>query len=740
MALTEQEFSKEQEHLNYSYDLILKETDELKESIKNKFKSIVNINKDFREDVPTLNGGADWDQITEIYKYNDIVEAEERDYNTVNARLRVLAQMENSAYFGKIKFLEEDETQSETYYVGIASLKNEDDDFFVLDWRAPICSLYYQYETGKCKYDCPAGVIEGELLSKRQFGITKNKLNFAFDTDILIEDELLCKLLSESRDKKMGHIVKSIQKEQNEAIRKSSAKHLVIFGPAGSGKTSVAMHRAAYLLYKHRDSIKAENMLVLSPNSIFMDYISEVLPDLGEANVGIKTITDLFASLLKDFSVTGHCELMERMISDPTSKDGLRYKQAKFKNSVTFLEILKRYAKFVDSNDFKPKDVEYMGQTLITADEISRLYYHDWAGMSYSQRLKRISAKVYAVLDEIIARRKKEIAEDNGDLFDWEIEEIVNTTINNEFSSIRSKINNMFSVNTVTLYANMFKSKKFYDTITDLTDISFDEFKQMIDPNEYYNRHNLNREDLFPLLFIRCIVDGQRLQPGNTIKFIFIDEFQDISPTGIYILQRIFDKASITLVGDINQTIDSTAQLYNEDVLSKCLDRTADVFKLTKSYRSTREITAFANNIISESDVEYMDRSGDPVEVHNDLPEEQRISAIKNCVRQSMDRGYHSIGIICKNADTTQELYSKIRGFDEEINIALVLDDNDSYSSGAVVIPSYMSKGLEFDVVIVYDAQNYWLESEKRLYYTVCTRAMHKLVVFGEPKKEGCVC
>lgn len=735
MALTEQEFNEEQEHLNYSYALILKETDELKENIKNKFKNIVNINKDFREDVPTLNGGADWDQITEIYKYNDIVEAEERDYNAVNARLRVLSQMESSAYFGKIDFLEEDEYQSEKYYVGIASLKDEDDDFLVLDWRAPICSVYYQYETGKCKYDCPSGVIKGELLSKRQFGITKNKLNFAFDTDILIEDEMLCKLLSVSRDKKMGHIVKSIQREQNEAIRKSSAKHLVIFGPAGSGKTSVAMHRAAYLLYKHRDTIKSENMLVLSPNSIFMDYISEVLPDLGEANVEIKTITDLFEPLLKDFRIAGHCELMESMIKSTGSNESLRFKQAKFKNSVTFLEILKRYAKFVDSNDFKPHDIEYNGQMLITADEISELYYHVWAGMSYSQRLKRISAKVYSILDEIIAKRKKEIEEDNGDLFDWEIAETVNNAINNEFSSIRSKINNMFGVNTTALYANMFKSKKFYDTITDLIDMPFEEFRQMIDPNEYFNRHNLNREDFFPLLFVRCVIDGQRPMPGSAIKFIFIDEFQDISPTGIYILQKIFDKASITLVGDINQTIDSTAQIYDENVLAQCLERSADIFKLTKSYRSTKEITSFANDIISEKNVEYMDRTGDPVEMYDNFDEEQKSDFVKKCVRESAERGFHSVGIICKDAQASEKLYSQIKGFDEQLNVALVLDDNDSYSSGAVVIPSYLSKGLEFDVVIVYDAQNYDFEREKRLYYTVCTRAMHKLVVFGKPKK-----
>lgn len=729
MALTDKELQEEQLHLKKAYGLIIDETELLKGNIKDKFKNIVSINKDFNEDVPTLNGGADWDQITEIYKYNDIVEAEERHYNDINARLRVLAQMEASAYFGKIDFLEEDEYLSEKYYVGISTLKDEDDDFIVLDWRAPICSLYYQYESGKCEYECPAGTIYGELLGKRQFGIARDKINYVFDTDVLIEDKLLCKLLSESRDKRMGHIVKSIQKEQNEAIRKSSAKHLVVFGPAGSGKTSVAMHRAAYLLYKHRDTIKADNVLILSPNNIFLDYISEVLPDLGEANVKIRTVTDLFGELLGDFTVTGHCELMEKMLAEDSKKRALRLKQAKFKNSATFLEILKRYAKFVDSNDFKPHDIEYQGRMLITADEISRLYYHDWASMNYAQRLKRISARIYAVLDEIIERRKKELEQENADLFSWEMDEVVNAALNQEFASIRSKINNMFGVNTVSLYANMFRSKKFFDTLGDLTDMNFEEFKNMIDPSEYFNKRHLNREDLFPLLFVRCVIDGQKIQTEAPIKFIFIDEFQDISPTGIYVLQRMFDKAAITLVGDVNQTIDCTAEIYNEEVLDKCLERDADIFHLTKSYRSTNEIAQFANSIIQQTDVEYMDRHGDPVSVINFAKGQDRYPTLINGIRECIERGFHSVGVICKNANNAFDLHSRLK-VNDDINLTLVMEDNDSYSSGVVVIPSYLSKGLEFDAVFVYDAENYDTELEKRLYYTVCTRAMHKLVVF----------
>ena len=398
MSLSENELSKEQKYLLTAFSRIDNEISELEAGLKAQYKSIINANKDFKEDVPILNGGADFDQVVEIYKFNDIVESEEQHYNNMNARLRVLRQMYDSAYFGKIEFKEDDEPNAEKYYIGISTLRDDDGDFLILDWRAPVCSLYYEYESGKCSYECPAGNIEGELLSKRQFGIFRDKINFAFDTDVLIEDELLCKVLSESRDKKMGNIVKSIQKEQNSAIRRSAAKNLVVFGPAGSGKTSVAMHRAAFLLYKYRETIKSKNILILSPNSIFKDYISDVLPDLGESEANIFSLTELFRPLLDNFNIYGHNELMEQIISG-SDKAKKRIKRATFKNSMTFLEIMKRYAAFVDKNDFNPQTISHNGQIIISAEEIQKLYYQDWAGMSYSQRLKRISSRTQARLD-----------------------------------------------------------------------------------------------------------------------------------------------------------------------------------------------------------------------------------------------------------------------------------------------------------------------------------------------------
>ena len=730
MSLSENELSKEQKYLLTAFSRIDNEISELEAGLKAQYKSIINANKDFKEDVPILNGGADFDQVVEIYKFNDIVESEEQHYNNMNARLRVLRQMYDSAYFGKIEFKEDDEPNAEKYYIGISTLRDDDGDFLILDWRAPVCSLYYEYESGKCSYECPAGNIEGELLSKRQFGIFRDKINFAFDTDVLIEDELLCKVLSESRDKKMGNIVKSIQKEQNSAIRRSAAKNLVVFGPAGSGKTSVAMHRAAFLLYKYRETIKSKNILILSPNSIFKDYISDVLPDLGESEANIFSLTELFRPLLDNFNIYGHNELMEQIISG-SDKAKKRIKRATFKNSMTFLEIMKRYAAFVDKNDFNPQTISHNGQIIISAEEIQKLYYQDWAGMSYSQRLKRISARTQARLNEIIAKRRKEIETENSDLFSWEIEELANKLINEEFAPVNSKIRNMFTVNTVSLYAHMYRSREFFEQIKDLVDFDFETFKDMLDPADYFNRNNLYWEDLFPLLFVKCIIDGQRIKFDESIRFVFVDEFQDIPPVGIYVIQKIFERASMTLVGDINQTIDCTAQLYDENILYSCLGKSTDIFKLTKSYRSTFEITRFANELISDSEIEYMDRHGDPVDTKNIDGFDDRIDDIINSIAEVKARGMNSVGVICKDADSANNVYNAMKN---RVNASLVISDSDSYSSAVTVIPSYLAKGLEFDAVYVFDAERYDTKKELRLFYTVCTRAMHKLTVYGEHK------
>lgn len=732
MSLNEHELNKEQQYLSAVFKCIDSEIHELEAGIKAQYANIINANKDFKEDVPILNGGADFDQVVEIYKFNDIVEAEEHHYNSMSSRLHVLRQMYDSAYFGKIEFLEDGEAESEQYYIGISTLrKNDDGDFFVLDWRAPVCSLYYEYESGRCSYECPAGNISGELLAKRQFGIFRDKINFAFDTDVLIQDELLCKVLSESRDKKMGNIVKSIQKEQNFAIRKSGAENLVVFGPAGSGKTSVAMHRAAFLLYKHRDTIKSENILILSPNSIFKDYISDVLPDLGEAEVKIFTLTELFKPLLDGFNIHGHNEFMEQMINNSKNAQK-RLRRASFKNSTVFLEVMKRYAAFVDKNDFEPQTIAYRDQIIISADEIQKLYYHDWAEMSYSQRLKRIEARTRVVLDEIIEKRKKEIETENADLFSWEIEELVSKTINEEFAAINSKIRNMFTVNTNALYAHMYRSREFFEQIKDIVDLDFEEFSDMLDPADYFNKSNLYWEDMFPLLFVKCIIDGQKIKLDDNIRFLFIDEFQDIPPIGIYVIKKVFERATITLVGDINQTIDCTAQLYNEAVLEQCLGSSTDIFKLTKSYRSTNEISQFACKLIKDDTTEYMDRHGDPVEVRQLKKFNDKITDMINTVKDVQLRGLNSIGIICKNTEVATKVYDAVKN---EINITLVTSDQDNYSSSVTVIPSYLSKGLEFDAVFVFDAEEYnTANNELRLFYTVCTRAMHKLVIYGEHK------
>ncbi len=725
MALNDNELNIEKKYLKKVFGRICEENEELSVAIKDKYSSIVNANKVFGEDVPILNGEVDFDEVVEIYKFNDIVETEEKHYNDMAARLRILRQMYDSAYFGKITFLEDGERFADDYYIGISTLRDEDSDFLVLDWRAPVCNLYYECESGPCSYECPAGTISGNLTAKRQFGIFRDNINYVFDTDVLIEDKLLCRVLSESRDKKMGNIVKSIQKEQNTAIRLPEAKDLVVFGPAGSGKTSVAMHRAAYVLYKHRDTIKAGNILVLSPNSVFRDYISDVLPDLGEANVNIMTVSELFAPLLSDFTIRTHADFMNASFERSEKQD---FSSAAFKNSTAFLEILKRYAHFIDKTDFTPKNIVHRGRIILSAEEINQLYYHDWAKMSCSQRLKRIASRAYSLLEGELERRRKEIADENADLFTWEIEELQTKLINEEFSDVRSRIDSQFSLDTKKLYADLFKSKAFFETVKDIAGIDFDTFSSMLDSDAFMKSNELEFEDFYPMLFMRCVADGQKVRFEDPIRFVFTDEFQDISPVGLFVLSKMFDRASMTLVGDTNQTIDRSAQIYDENVLSLCLGDKADIFRLTKSYRSTAEISLYASRLISDASTEFMDRHGDPVEEKHFDSYDEKVKDLLAEIPEVKSRGFNSIGIICRTKADADKLYERIKG---ESEVSLIISDSDRYSSGTTILPSYLSKGLEFDAVFIFDADSYILPDELRLYYTVCTRAMHKLTVFN---------
>ncbi len=730
MAFNETELMRERQYLERVIHQIQAETDDLKDKIEKQHKTIVSSNNDFKEDVPILNGGADFDQVVEIFRFNDMIYAEEKRYEDMKQRLTVLRKMYDSAYFGRVDFLEDGEKQADTYYIGISTLRDDKGNFLVIDWRAPISSLYYEFETGKCSYLCPAGKIEGELLQKRQYGIFRNRFDYMFETDVLIEDKLLCKMLSESHDSKMGNIVRSIQKEQNDAIRHNEGELLIIFGPAGSGKTSVAMHRAAYLLYKHRETIKSENILLLSPNNVFKDYISDVLPDLGERNVNIYTTVELYMPLLTRFKdVETHGVWMEAQLCGQKGIED-RKRRVQFKNSPQFLQILKEYAKFIDNNTFAAEDI-YYGDTLIfSAQEMNELFTKDWAHMTYAQRLKRISSKVYAILEEVMSKRRRELEIEHADLFEEELRETVNNALNNEFASVKSKIDRLFSVDSVSLYANMYQNREFYNHIQSIANMSFEEFQQLFNVREYYGGL-LRWEDVFPLLFVKCIISGETIELNDRILFIFIDEFQDIPPVGLYVIKNTFKKASMTIVGDVNQSVDSVAAVYTDAVLKLIFeDKNASVLRLTKSYRSTREISDYTEKIIPCDNVEYMNRHGSQVTMRNQCSFTDKVKEIADEIPQLKEQNLNSVAIICKTRREAEKVHEAIKGLTP---VGLITREQDRFGSGAVVIPSYLSKGLEFDAVYVFDGEAYNLEQERRLYYTVCTRALHKLLIYNSP-------
>jgi len=719
----------ELKYLSHTLEVIDKEIDISEKFIKGQYDEIKGTNRAYASDVPVLNGGADFDQIVEIYRYNDAVYHEEKKYYDKVRWLSVLKKMRESAYFGRIDFCEDGERYCDTYYIGINTLRDDKGDFTVLDWRAPVCSLYYEYEVGNAGYECPAGRIDGVLTVKRQYGITRDNIDYVFDTDVVIEDELLCRLLSESKDNTMGTIVSSIQREQNIAIRYNDNKTLFIFGPAGSGKTSIAMHRAAYMLYKYRDTVSSENMLIFSPNSVFVDYISGVLPELGENNVIIRTPLEMIKEMLPEFTVI--YEMSERMESVMRGDERAeqRARQASFKNSRVFLDVVRCYVDYIGKNGIEFKDFYYRNELLMSAQEMKKLYLEDWSDMNYAQRLKRISSRIRAKLDVYIELKKKELTEENAGLFDWEIAENVSRGLSSEFSGIKEEIDRLFAVDTRRIYCDMYLTKDFFDSLN--IDMPFEEWKDMISPGAIFNGRLL-WDDFFPYVYLKAAITGARLKESEDIMFVFVDEFQDLPPVALAAMEMLFPKATMTFVGDSNQTIDGTGFIYGgENVRGIFTKRDVDVLNLTKSYRFTKEIAEYCSSIIDCPGIEYMDRHGDKVHLEKAGSLVSRVESVAKKINSLKEAGLSSMAVICRNSNTAQRVSDMLS--QKGVPVTLVKENQNTFVRGISVVPSYLSKGLEYDAVFVIDADKYSFESERKLYYTVCTRALHTLYVYGEP-------
>ena len=638
----------------------------------------------------------------------------EKIHSQKNNKIRTLERQLNSPYFARLDFKEEGEDEADSFYIGLSTIEDKDTfDIFVFDWRSPVSNMFYDFEVGPAYFDAPAIRVSGEIEFTRQYNIKNNEIVFMHNSNESLCDESLNSMLSGNATDKMKNIVASIQKEQNDVIRSDDSKFLFIQGAAGSGKTSIALHRSAYLLYKHRKELTADNILIFSPNEVFADYISDVLPDLGESNIQ-QTTFEIYAArfLPQNYIYENKNDHLDYIYSDNVNKEEfrLRAKAMEYKNTPEFMELLDKFVLDVPKLITTIKPIVIDGKEIIRKKAVERTFFERFKDIPFFNRLDVIKNSLFSQLETKYLNDKDNVyfdyVEDRKVFYDYCREEV-----SRQVDSMVSSFNNVY------IYKQLWNNIKNYskDDLEDVKNITL----------KYLGESEVKYEDITPIVYIRAALEG--FKTYDNIRHILIDEAQDYSPLFYEMIKKTFPNASITIMGDLNQRIDKHSNVKNRDGITEIFNDIKTVV-LTKSYRSTYNITTFSKALLDNHEpIEAVSRYGDNPSVY--ITTDKLEEKIYKVINDMKAKDYKSIAVICKNKKACEDLFDRLKELDSSIN--LITSDKCEFKTGVNVITSYLAKGLEFDGVIIADGENYLEIEDKHLFYTACTRALHELHIFS---------
>ena len=588
-------------------------------------------------------------------------------------------------YFGRIDFWEKKENSKVMpIYIGIHTFYDpESRATLIHDWRAPVSSMFYDHELGEAGYRSPSGEIKGVISLKRQYRIRGGKMEFMIESALTVHDDILQKELSSNADDKMKNIVATIQREQNQIIRNEDIRTLIIQGVAGSGKTSIALHRIAYLLYTFRDSISSKDILIISPNKVFSDYISNVLPELGEETVPETSMEQILSGVLEHkYKYQTYFGLVNELLEKPSSSliDRIAYKA-----SFGFISELDKFILHIENTYFKAADVKLTKYITIPAPFIEEQYL----------RFNRYP----------IRRRFDAMADYMLDMLKIQYTFTVTTTGRN---LLKKEIRLMFAGNNdIQVYKDFFKWTN--------------------NPGMFKMRkgHTLEYSDLAPLAYLHLALEGNGNQPFR-VKHLLIDEMQDYSPIQYKVIQKLFPCRK-TVLGDAGQSVNpygsSTAETIQKSLTA------SEIMKLCKSYRSTFEITDFAQKIHPNAELEPVARHGEKPQILQFGSAVEELSGIMGLISTYRKSGYKSLGIICKTEQQARKMADMLKSYANDISF--LSSQSSAFVQGIVITSAHMAKGLEFDEVIIpqTDERNYRSEIDKSMLYVAVTRAMHRLTL-----------
>lgn len=762
MTSRDQEFTAELQHAKQIHQEIDKQLQALEQSALTRKTDIVAFRKHFWDDV-TIDFSDPESAIeshASMKQQAEVLSERERTYQHAFRQQQTLNRLKQAPYFARIDFHEEGEPTTEQIYIGVGSLQDESKfQFLIYDWRAPVSSVYYDYALGPAAYETPGGAIRGELELKRQYIFKDGQLSSMFDTGIAIGDELLKEVLGKHASTQMKSIVSTIQRDQNQIIRNEKSRMIIVQGAAGSGKTSAALQRIAYLLYRYRQTLQADQIVLFSPNPIFNSYVATVLPELGEENMEQTTFQDYLHHRLGDhFSIEDPFEQMEYILTAMDDDSyAARVEAIRWKASAGYLSVIERYVEALSTKGMCFRPLTFRSETIVTAQEIEAYFYRLDTAISIANRIQLTAEWLLEALKKQMAkelskpwveeevellddeaylrayqklRKQKKYTEDSFDDFDREKELLARHVVKEHFKPLRAWVKNQAFVDVTAVYERLYAEPEAilpwlgqmelpgtWDVICRMTAAQLRE-------------NFLHYEDAAPYLYLMDLLLG--FPVNQSIRHVFIDEAQDYSPFQFAYIQKMFPRSKMTVLGDMNQAIYAHASAGNglDTLIDLFGEAQTETYTLSQTYRSTRQIVEFTRAMLPGGEhIQPFNREGRLPEVSRAESMQELQEQIVWCIQQLQASGHQTIAVITKTAEESKTAYEALKS---SLPLRLIQKGSSEFDRGVLVIPSYLAKGVEFDAVVIFNASSgqYGLESERKLFYTACTRAMHELHIF----------
>lgn len=689
------EFLQEEQNLEYTLNLLSQEILNYIQKRKDVSDYILEYRKKFIEEYRD-----DEDKVMEYFDHERYVK--EEMYRTIDKKLAEFTKLKESPYFGKVNF--EDNGYAEQIYVGRYGLTPEGNfDAAIVDWRAPVASLFYKGTLGETSYKSPDGEVLVDILARRQIMIKKGKLEGFFDSDIDVKDDILQMILSSNAGEKLKDIVMTIQKEQDEIIREERMKVVVVNGVAGSGKTTIALHRVAYLLYNFREQL-GDKVLILGPNDIFIDYIGEVLPTLGESNVNQQTFAHF---VINEIGLNEPVIDFTAYLEEVLKVNEEVINEIKYKAGEGFISVLDKKCEDLENSYFNVQAAKFFDEEVVSIEEINNLFENYYKYMPLFRRSKKIKRIITEKLkdkrDELVRNLNAEV---KGKLASLTEEQLVIEQNNIEF---QRKIRIREIVRELMIQKENLAKWIDNESIVDIY-------------KEFTNTENLSYLDLPAILYLMIKLDGKKA--SKEIKHIVIDEAQDYSMLQFIVLKELTGCKSYTIVGDSNQRLIKVEEEPAMLKLKSLFGGFVKSYALNKSYRSTFQIMEYASKLLDENAIVPFVRKGkfdvEEVEVKD---EDDLIDTILETLEDYDDENYDNIAIITKDKEELKKIAPELKKFTK----LLAFDREDViYRGGKVIVPSYYAKGLEFDGVIIVNFDD---NTDDLVKYIMATRALHRLKV-----------